>query len=59
MLGDNPKHRRLHVTINANALESDGKSKPEGGSMHLRKSFHKWLADLLKSHPEVSPILSF
>ncbi|KAM1107236.1 hypothetical protein ACFX2B_003974 [Malus domestica] len=43
----------LHVTINADALESDGKSKPEGGgSMHLRKAFRKRLADLSKSHPE-------
>ncbi|XP_068317147.1 CDT1-like protein a, chloroplastic [Pyrus communis] len=39
----------LHVTINADALESDGKSKSEGGgSMHLRKLFHKRLADLSK-----------
>ena len=50
----------LHVTINADALESDGKSKPEGGgSMHLRKAFRKRLADLSKSHPEVSSKLSF
>ncbi|KAM1031932.1 hypothetical protein ACFX2I_035579 [Malus domestica] len=50
----------LLVTINADALEGDGKSKPVGGgSMHLRKAFHKRFADLSKSHPEVSPILSF
>ncbi|KAM1684350.1 hypothetical protein TB2_035113 [Malus domestica] len=43
----------LLVTINADALEGDGKSKPVGGgSMHLRKAFHKQLADLSKSHPE-------
>ncbi|KAM1346390.1 hypothetical protein ACFX13_036445 [Malus domestica] len=43
----------LLVTINADALEGDGKSKPVGGgSMHLRKAFHKRFADLSKSHPE-------
>lgn len=50
----------LHVTINVDALESDGKVKSEGGgSMHLRKTFCKRLADISKSHPEVYPILSF
>ncbi|PQQ20649.1 CDT1-like protein a chloroplastic isoform X1 [Prunus yedoensis var. nudiflora] len=43
----------LHVTINVDALESDGKAKSEGGgSMHLRKMFRKRLADISKSHPE-------
>ncbi|PQQ17581.1 CDT1-like protein a chloroplastic isoform X1 [Prunus yedoensis var. nudiflora] len=43
----------LHVTINVDALESDGKAKSEGGgSMHLRKTFRKRLADISKSHPE-------
>ncbi|CAB4291434.1 unnamed protein product [Prunus armeniaca] len=43
----------LHVTINVDALESDGKAKSEGGgSMQLRKTFRKRLADISKSHPE-------
>ncbi|CAL8178264.1 unnamed protein product [Prunus armeniaca] len=43
----------LHVTINVDALESDGKAKSEGGgSMNLRKTFLKRLADISKSHPE-------
>lgn len=45
----------LHVTMNVDAVEIDGKSKSDvgGGIMHLRRVFRKRLADISKSHPEV------
>lgn len=49
----------LHVSINIDAIENDGKLKSESGNMHLRKVFRVRLLDYLKSHPEVCVINSF
>ncbi|PON62608.1 DNA replication factor [Parasponia andersonii] len=43
----------LHISMNLDALEKDGKSKSEGGNLYLRKIFRSRLADFSKSHPEV------
>ena len=43
----------LHVTMNVNALEIDGKFKSEGGNVNLRKVCRSRLADFSRSHPEV------
>lgn len=43
----------LHVTINVDALENDGKVKSEGETVNLRKVFQSRLADYSRSHPEV------
>lgn len=43
----------LHVTINVDAVEHDGKFKSEGGNVNLRKVFRSRLKDFLRSHPEV------
>lgn len=44
----------LHVTLNVDALENDGKLKSEVGIMNLRKVFRSRLVDFSKFHPEVS-----
>jgi hypothetical protein len=49
----------LHVSINIDAIENDGKLKSESGNMHLRKVFRARLVDFSKSHPEVCVINSF
>ncbi|KAK9990795.1 hypothetical protein SO802_025780 [Lithocarpus litseifolius] len=46
----------LHVSINVDAVENDGKLKSESGNMHLRKVLRSRLADFSKSCPEVDEI---
>ncbi|KAB1226035.1 CDT1-like protein b [Morella rubra] len=46
----------LHISINVDAIEIDGKLKSESVNMHLRKIFRAQLADFSKSHPEVDEI---
>ncbi|KAF3436169.1 hypothetical protein FNV43_RR23261 [Rhamnella rubrinervis] len=41
----------LHVTMNVDAVENDGKFKSEGGNVNLRKVFRTRLADFSRSHP--------
>lgn len=46
----------LHVTLNFDAIESDGKSKSSSsnsGSLLLRKAFRARLFKFLEAHPEV------
>ena len=43
----------LHVSINVDAVENDGKLKSESGNMRLRKVLRSRLADFSKSCPEV------
>ena len=43
----------LHITMNLDALASDGKLKSEGPSIYLKKLFRSRLVDFLKNHPEV------
>ncbi|XP_050251536.1 CDT1-like protein b isoform X2 [Quercus robur] len=46
----------LHVSINVDAVENDGKLKSESGNMRLRKVLRSLLADFSKSCPEVDEI---
>ncbi|KAB1213734.1 CDT1-like protein a, chloroplastic [Morella rubra] len=46
----------LHISINVDAIEIDGKLKSESVNLHLRKIFRARLADFSKSHPEVDEI---
>lgn len=43
----------LHVTVNADAIECDGKSKCNSKNLNLRTVFRARLMDFLKDHPEV------
>lgn len=43
----------LHVSINIDAIEDDGKLTSESKNMYLRKVFRARLVDFLKSNPEV------
>lgn len=43
----------LHVTLNVNAIENDGKLKSNSGNLLLRKVFRARLLDFSKAHPEV------
>lgn len=43
----------LHVTLNADAVEYDDKSKSESKKIALRKVFRARLADFVKAHPQV------
>lgn len=56
----------LHVTLNVQALENDGKSKFEVGgitqlkkTLNLRRVFRDRLVVVSGSHPEVTQILCF
>ena len=49
----------LHVSINVDAVENDGKLKSESGNMHLRKVLRSWLVDFSKSFPEVLVFCTF
>ena len=49
----------LHVSINIDAVENDGKLKSESRNMHLRKTFRAWLVDFSKSYPEVHLVCTF
>ncbi|KAJ7972670.1 CDT1-like protein a, chloroplastic [Quillaja saponaria] len=42
----------IHVTVNADATDSDGKLTSECGNMSARKFFHAQLTQFLKSRPE-------
>ncbi|KAJ0053176.1 hypothetical protein Pint_01750 [Pistacia integerrima] len=42
----------LHVTINVEAIECDGKSKSDSKNMDVRKVFCARLMDFIKGHPE-------
>ncbi|XP_024031491.1 CDT1-like protein a, chloroplastic [Morus notabilis] len=42
----------LHITMNLEAIENDGKSKSEGGNLYLRRVFQSRLAEFSRSHPE-------
>ncbi|KAJ0089843.1 hypothetical protein Patl1_12610 [Pistacia atlantica] len=42
----------LHVTINVEAIECDGKSKSDSKNMDVRKVFRARLMDFIKGHPE-------
>ncbi|XP_023900925.2 CDT1-like protein b [Quercus suber] len=46
----------LHVSINVDAVENDGKLKSESGNMQLRKVLRSRLVDFSKSCPEVDEI---
>ncbi|XP_030933856.1 CDT1-like protein b [Quercus lobata] len=46
----------LHVSINVDAVDNNGKLKSESGNMHLRKVLRSWLVDFSKSFPEVDEI---
>nr|POF09136.1 cdt1-like protein a, chloroplastic [Quercus suber] len=46
----------LHVSINVDAVENDGKLKSESRNMRLRKVLQSWLVDFSKSCPEVDEI---
>lgn len=43
----------LHVTLNADAVENNEKSKSESKKIALRKVFRARLADFVKDHPQV------
>lgn len=43
----------LHVTINVDAVECDGRSKSDSKNMDVRKVFRARLMDFIKGHPEV------
>ena len=49
----------LHVSINVDAVENDGKLKSESGNMRLRKVLRLLLADFSKSCPEVLVFCTF
>ncbi|XP_062080522.1 CDT1-like protein b [Humulus lupulus] len=42
----------LHISLNLDALESDGKLKSEDRNLYLRSVFQSRLADYSRSHPE-------
>lgn len=42
----------LHVTLEADAIENDGKRKSGNGNLDLKKVFRARLLDFVKSHPE-------
>ncbi|XP_044491250.1 CDT1-like protein a, chloroplastic isoform X2 [Mangifera indica] len=42
----------LHVTINVDAVECDGRSKSDSKNMDVRKVFRARLMDFIKGHPE-------
>lgn len=43
----------LHVTLNPDAVECDGKLKSDSKNLNLRKVFRARLMNFLKDHPEV------
>ncbi|XP_060174798.1 CDT1-like protein a, chloroplastic [Lycium barbarum] len=42
----------LHITLNANGVEVDGKLKSSSGNVQLWDVFHHRILDFFKSHPE-------